>query len=106
LTEFKERRRFPRAEVSLELPGLGEVRNISADGLWVLLQRPERVGALLDLEFRLLPEGPLIKCKGEVIWLGYQKMAGGRTEAGLKFVDLAEPDRNLIDEYVQSQYHH
>jgi len=104
VTEFKERRRFPRVEVCIEVPGVGEARNLSADGMWILLENPVSIGTLLDLEFRLLPEAPPIKCQGEIMWLGYQKIAGGHTEAGLKFIDLAESARKVILNYVASQY--
>jgi hypothetical protein len=106
LGRFPERRRSPRIEVSIELPDLGKAQNISADGMWVLVKSPLDIGVLLDLEFQLFSGAPLIKCKGEVIWVGHRKIAGGLTEAGLKFVDLAESDRKAVLEYVDSQYHH
>ena len=106
MTEFKEKRRTPRIEVRIKVPGLGEVRNISADGMWLLAENPISVGTLLNLEFRPYPEGPLIKCKGEVIWFGHREIAGGGAEAGVKFVDLTESDRKRILEYVKSQYQH
>lgn len=104
MSEFKERRRSPRIEVSIKLPGLGQVQNISADGMWLLPENPVSIGPLLDLEFRPFAGAPLIKCKGEVVW--HLKMAGTPTTAGLKFVDLAESDRKIILEYVKSQYQH
>ena len=103
MREFEERRRSSRIELSIKLLGLGEVQNISADGMWLLAENPISTGTLLNLEFRLFSEAPLIKCKGEVIWFGHQKIVGGRTEMGLKFVDLAESDRKIILEYVKSQ---
>ena len=106
MSEFEERRRSPRTEVSIKLPGLGQVQNISADGMWLLPKNPISIGTLLNLEFRPFSGAPLIKCKGEVIWFGHRKIADGRTEAGLKFVDLAESDRKIILEYVKSQYQH
>jgi len=104
LSEFKERRRSPRIEVRIKLPGLGEARNISTDGMWLLVENPIAIGTLHNLEFRPFPRAPLIKCKGEVIWFGHREIAGGCAEAGLKFVDLAESDRKIILEYVKSRH--
>jgi len=102
LSEFKERRRSPRIAVSIKLPGLGQVQNISADGMSLLPENPISIGTLLDLAFRPFPGAPLIKCKGEVI--SHPEMAGAPAPVGVKFVDLAESDRKIILEYVESQY--
>ena len=104
MTEFKERRRFPRIEVSIKLPELGQAQNISADGIWLLVENPIGIGTVLNLKFRPFSESPLIRCKGQVIWR--REIAGGRAQIGLKFVDLTESDQKRILEYVKSQYQH
>jgi hypothetical protein len=79
-----DRRNFHRIKANFEVPGLGEVQNISADGMCLLVQNPFVAGRQIDLEFRPLPEASLVKCKGEIVW--HQYMADGRVRVGLRFI--------------------
>ena len=84
MRKSKERRDSQRVKVDFDVPGLGEARDISSDGMSLLVKNPFPVGRLLNLKFHPHPEASLVKCKGKIIW--HRQMADGQINVGLKFV--------------------
>ena len=111
----KERRQHPRAEsdwiarIQRELHSLdGVIRNVSRTGVFVCcdhrLLPGERVRIAIEFTDRL----PLV-IDAEVVWsrILSQEESGGLYGIGLRYVDVSDEDRRLIDlavsEYLKTE---
>jgi hypothetical protein len=98
-----EQRRNPRASVRLRIQMLGGPRPIELEsdslavgGIRVVVNFAPRVGDVLAL--RLLPlEEPAQEVMAKVVWFDPV-----RSKAGLSFVDVTEPARELVERLVYS----
>ena len=89
-----ERRRFER--VKLENPR--QCRNISEGGLYMLTNRPRRLGSVVNFELKLLDRYPPIRGRGRVVRVIHEAGAVGVDPPGMaiQFVELAPADRDRI----------
>lgn len=79
--------------------------NISPTGMFIVTERPEAPGEILDLEFRLGDGFEIIKGQGEVVWV--RSLAEGPSRPpgmGIRFLALSPGCQDLIyrivDRYV------
>ena len=78
--------------------------DMSAGGVRFLAEHPLDVGAKLEIFVRL-PEGDqMIRCVGEVVWSraggAGDAMTGGTREVGVRFVEIAPKDQQLLKQYA------
>ncbi|MCZ6690408.1 MAG: PilZ domain-containing protein [Planctomycetota bacterium] len=78
--------------------------NISRAGLFVRMESPPPVRTAIDLEFYLTPRGGAVRAQAEVIrstpWLG---RPGGPFGMGLRFTDIGEKARQLIEATIRKR---
>jgi uncharacterized protein (TIGR02266 family) len=72
--------------------------NISAGGIYLERTIPHARGTVVNLQFTLPDETAPIKVKGEIVNVGEHSAELGM---GIKFLDLAEPDRERIQQFIQ-----
>jgi uncharacterized protein (TIGR02266 family) len=76
---------------------VGYSRNISTGGIFIQAEKVVEKGSELQLRFKLQPEGEILEARAVVTYA----MAG--QGMGMKFVDLPEPVRARIEEFVNQQ---
>lgn len=93
-----ERRRFER--IKLDYPR--QCHNISEGGLYMLTNRPRRLGSVVNFELRLSEGLPPIRGRGRVVRVIHEAGAAGTDPPGmaLQFVELAESAREQIRSFV------
>ncbi len=101
ITPAIEKRQHRRAklmtEVRCEALGRNDVlvtRDVSAGGLFISAKRPFAKESEVALYFRLKPAGPVITCRGRVV---YSIDGMGM---GILFIDLNEEDRHTVQKFV------
>lgn len=109
----KERRRYPRhyavvADYKLadsDSVKVGQVKNISAVGICLILYDNVKIGTGLELEIYLPSTVSSILAKGRVVWVKEYKIISElkpRFDAGIEFLEIQEADRHKISQYVSS----
>lgn len=82
------------------------ITDISAMGIFVRTNSPEREGTRLNLCFRAPPElgGQLVEVEGEVIWINPYRPNEPRRQAGMgiQFVDLTAQQREVVLRMVRT----
>lgn len=76
--------------------------NISVGGMFIATDEPQETGAHFDFEMILEDGFPLIKGKGEVVWIRHS--AGGPDRPagmGVRFLELEGSSRKLIETIVE-----
>ena len=95
-----DRRRYPRVDANVLCRPAGvalfhhkrNTQDISLGGMRVFTDEEFRPGNKLELEV-LLPDGSIVLCWAEVVWLSRLDGATpARCEAGLRFTDMATRD--------------
>ena len=71
--------------------------NISVGGIYLERTIPHARGTVVNLQFTLPDETAPIKVKGEIVNVGEHSTELGM---GIKFLDLSEPDRDRIQQFV------
>ncbi|MDD2689027.1 MAG: PilZ domain-containing protein [Candidatus Omnitrophica bacterium] len=117
---FKERRKFPRAEIKYRIniicEGsviLGEPKdfifhtyteNISEGGIKVVLEKELKTASLVKLELYITTKKSLpIKCKGIVVWSKKTNPEGTKPDlfiTGFQFLELEKRDQDVIGSIV------
>lgn len=107
----KERRRYPRhyavvADYKLadsDSVKVGQVKNISAVGICLILYDNVKIGTGLELEIYLPSTASSILAKGRVVWVKEYKITSElkpRFDAGIEFLEIQEADKQKISRYV------
>jgi hypothetical protein len=73
----------------------GIIANISETGMYVTAGQPLRENFLARISFRVPASDSAIETQGEIVWTSESKK-----EAGVRFVDLREENRELIRTWV------
>ena len=106
-----DRHKFPRIKTSnlvayeisesfdLETEGLGITQNISLGGLMFELNRAFPVDTIIEVELALFDQ--VVKAKGRVIHV--QALENGKYDLGMKFVEISQPDFNVLWEYLEQK---
>lgn len=90
---FKDRRSVVRAFTG----------NISNEGLFIRTDNPLKKGEQFSLKLQLPDFSEPIKAKCEVVWAREQQEAENRPLGmGVKFCELTEPHKRLLNQYLQS----
>lgn len=110
----RDRRRFPRVLVDLEVDYSHEdtylfayIRDISATGLFVRTNAPEPPGTRLNVRFTptLASRGaPPLELEAEVIWINAYRPGHSdnlHPGMGIRFVDLDPDDRARLVDFVK-----
>lgn len=101
------RRQSPRIplEVPQDNPALrakltAPTYNVSAGGVFLQSATPRAVTDRLRLQFRLPGRERPVQVIGEVIWQNTDASKAGGVGMGLRFLDLAAEDREIIERYL------
>ncbi|MBI3354821.1 MAG: PilZ domain-containing protein [Nitrospirae bacterium] len=86
----------------------GYAKNISRSGLFISSFTPKEAGERFPLEFTLPDTDIMIRCTAEVIWARrfdpqMHLKANYEPGMGLKFLDLPEDKKKIIDEWVKKE---
>jgi uncharacterized protein (TIGR02266 family) len=86
----------------------GYARNISQSGLFISSFTPKEAGERFPLEFTLPGTDITINCTAEVIWSRrfdpeLQHKSNYEPGMGLKFLDLSEDKKKIIDGWVKKE---
>lgn len=82
----------------------GYAKNISRGGLFIATVKPRDPGEEFTIELTL-PVKPrhIIRCRCEVLWKRhFQKKGPYEPGMGLRFLDLADADGDIIDAWVEA----
>jgi len=83
----------------------GYAKDISRGGLFIATVKPREPGEAFTIELTL-PLNPrhVIRCRSEVIWKRhFHKKGPYEPGMGMRFLDLADPDGEKIDAWVEEQ---
>ncbi|MBW1981896.1 MAG: PilZ domain-containing protein [Deltaproteobacteria bacterium] len=106
------KRQSPRVPVSFlvrcGLGGIdemwGEAANLSTGGIGIGINHPLATREKLEVDFLLPEKRRTLSMKGEVVWcqFHYDSDSESRTlfTAGIKFLDLGQPERSLLEDCV------
>ena len=75
--------------------------NLSAGGVFLQSATPRAVGDRIRLQFRLPGRGQPVQLIGEVVWHNLDPSKAGGVGMGLRFVDLAADDREIVERYLR-----
>jgi uncharacterized protein (TIGR02266 family) len=75
--------------------------NVSAGGLFLQSATPRAVGDCLRLQLRLPGRGQPVQVIGEVVWHNLDPSRAGGVGMGLRFLDLAADDREIVERYLR-----
>jgi hypothetical protein len=109
------RRKFPRvlypcmvivrAKEDHQEAILAHTENVGNGGLCLIMRRELKMFTAVDVELDLLDMGDHIRCQGKVVWSIRRKSADPTKpmayDVGVEFVNLAEKDRQRIDQVIQ-----
>jgi len=110
---FVERRKFSRLALSVGInykilgneagqEDLGISKNISKEGICVMVNEQVEIGDILSLDINLPGGQGTIHTKGKVKWrnfMGSQDQKS-RWDVGCEFVDISDADKELISKYI------
>lgn len=110
---YVERRRCPRhyavvADYKLadsELMKVGQVKDVSAVGICLILYDEVKTGTELELKIYLPDTNSSVSAKGKIVWIKEIKISSElktRYDAGIEFLEIDESDRQKISQYVSS----
>lgn len=109
--ERKERRKFPRKEIKVELNCLEGgsfstcfTQNISANGLFAESNKPFPLGSDVYLDFFLPGIRDKFKLKGQVIRRITEKQAkkdGYVPGTGIEFIEISQSNQDEINKFVK-----
>jgi len=112
---MQERRRFVRVDVRVNIwwrkipdsavKGKATNKDISEQGIWLIVDEAVQTGDKLQLEMEL-PTNKIIKCVGEVVWVdpfmivGYSEIK--KYNVGIKFINITAEDRGKLQKFINS----
>lgn len=80
---------------------IGYTENMSKDGFFLSANQPLKAGDQFPVEFVLPDNTTKVRCTCEVVWTKKFKSRGvNSTGVGVRFVDLDESKRRVIDSWV------
>ncbi len=80
----------------------GYAKNISRGGMFIASVNPRKVGEEFTIEFTLPREKEVIRCRCVVVWSrSYHPKSPYEPGMGVKFIDLDDSIRDMIDEWVR-----
>ena len=80
---------------------IGYTKNVSKDGFFLSSQQPLKAGDQFPVEFVLPDNTTKVGCTCEVVWTKeFKSQTGNSTGVGVRFVDLNESKKRIIDEWV------
>lgn len=106
-------RRYPRKLLEDHLPvhdaianqPMGRVGNLSIDGLMLIQSRPPRDDALFQISFPLRDatgRSERVEIGVHEIWTEEARVPG-QVWSGFEIIDIAEPDRERLQRFIESQ---
>ena len=97
----RERRRHTR----IQLDRRKHCANISEGGLFIITDRPRRLGSLVHFELRLDDLTPPIRGRGKVVRVIHATHAAGADPTGMaiEFVEMDEADRDRIRDLTREE---
>jgi len=111
--ERKERRKFPRKEIKIELKCLEGgsfstcfTRDISAGGLFAEANKPFPLGSEVFLDFFLPDIRDKFKLKGQVIHRVTKEQAkkdGYVPGMGIEFIEISQPIQDILNKFVKTK---
>ncbi|MBN1595061.1 PilZ domain-containing protein [candidate division FCPU426 bacterium] len=78
----------------------GKSKNVSAEGLFLLCDRPLEKGDILKIEVTLPHDHKPIRAFSEVVWISEQSVAENKYGAGICFMALRDEDAERIGQFV------
>jgi len=80
---------------------IGYTKNISQDGFFLSSQQTLKAGDQFPVEFVLPDNTTKVGCTCEVVWTKeFKSQTGNSTGVGVRFVDLDEYKKRVIDDWV------
>ena len=81
----------------------GEIRNISATGMFIRCAKPLRINQLYRFSLRPPGHHP-IELNGTVMWSNLDDVDGGETAdgIGLYFVEISDEDRHFLSDIISA----
>jgi len=111
--ERKERRKFPRKEIKIELKCLEGgsfstrfARDISAGGLFAEANKPFPLGSEVFLDFFLPGIRDKFKLKGQVIHRVTKEQAkkdGYVPGMGIEFIEVSQPIQDILNKFFKTK---
>lgn len=111
--ERKERRKFPRKEIKIELKCLEGgsfstrfTRDIGAGGLFAEANKPFPLGSEVFLDFFLPGIRDKFKLKGQVIHRVTKEQAkkdGYVPGTGIEFIEISQPIQDILNKFVKTK---
>jgi uncharacterized protein (TIGR02266 family) len=83
----------------------GYAKNVSRGGLFIATVKPREPGEEFVIELTLpMKPGYTFRCRCEVVWKHhFQRKSSHEPGMGLRFIDIADADADVIDEWVTAQ---
>jgi len=83
----------------------GYAKNVSRGGLFIATVKPREPGEEFIIELTLpMKPGYTFRCRCEVVWKRhFQRKSSHEPGMGLRFIDIADADGDMIDEWVTTQ---
>ncbi len=80
---------------------IGYTKNVSKDGFFLSSQQSLKAGDQFPVEFVLPDNATKVICTCEVVWTKeFKSRTGNSTGVGVRFVDLDESQKRVIDNWV------
>lgn len=79
----------------------GYAKTLGKGGMFIASVNPRKVGEEFDITFRLGDKGPEIRCRCAVVWVREYTPHKQDPGMGIKFVNMDEATRNMVDEWVK-----
>jgi uncharacterized protein (TIGR02266 family) len=104
---MEDRRTSPRMDVVLKVRFQSRkdfqealIQNISRAGVYLATDTPFDVGYQFQVEINLPEEKGTLKGGCEVVWVNEIEVEDYPKGMGVQFIDLAQKDRELLEEYL------
>lgn len=112
--EFKNRRKFWRIPISLEVNiSFDDINSfiseysadLSAGGIFIRTNRPRKVGTAVKLSMKLNSGKKLVEAEGVVVRvvLPGDVYTGAMPGMAIKFISIDEESQEIIEKYIQSK---
>jgi|GEM_PF-1437046 len=78
----------------------GRSKDVSAQGLFLISDRPLAKGDMLKIEIQLPNDHKPLRTFSEVVWVSDESVPAGKHGAGISFMALREEDADRITKFV------
>ena len=84
---------------------VGQIIDISLGGVFICCRKPLEVEEVLEIDFRVSPQGPHVKATGEVVRSNVHCLDGETVchGMGVQFTELSHEGRQIISDLVENQ---